>query len=60
MTLREDWGTQEDYAAGTKQPEEEQANGETNIDFLFRDVDPGSRRAFGYRQRYLNWFKPQD
>lgn len=60
MTLWDDWGTQENYAAGTEQPVEEQATGETDIDFLFRDVDPGSRRAFGYRQRYLNWLNPGD
>lgn len=60
MTLSEDWNIQEDYAADAKQPAEEQTAGETAIDFLFRDVDPGSRRAFGYRQRYLNWLNPQD
>lgn len=60
MTLSEDWNTQEDYTADAKQPAEEQTAGETDIDFLFRDVDPGSRRAFGYRQRYLNWLNPQD
>lgn len=60
MTLSEDWGSQENYAADAKQPAEEPATGETNIDFLVRDVDPGSRRAFGYRQRYLNWLNPQD
>lgn len=60
MASWDDLSIQEDFIAGTNQPEVEHASGETEIDFLFRDVDPGSRRAFGFRQRYLNWFNPED
>lgn len=55
MTSREDWAADESYATCAEHPEEELVTGDTELDFLFRDVDPGSKRAFGYRQRYQNW-----
>ncbi|MEW5954453.1 MAG: hypothetical protein AB1815_12165 [Bacillota bacterium] len=54
MTLREEWSGGEDYTTDPEHPEEEQAAGDADLD-LFRNVDPGSKRAFAYRQRYQSW-----